>query len=244
MDLGLQGKTAIVTGAGSGIGRATSLALHAEGVHVVGADLKFDPEDGGLQAAAECVELSVTDDSGMQNLLKRVHGERGRIDMLINNAGIQMNTLAHALKPADVQAVLDVNIRAVFEWSRFYFQLQKKQGGCIVNLSSVLGVIGAPLASIYSASKGAVLSMTRSFAMEWAKYDFRVNAVCPGMIKTPMTKRVQVNKTMYESNLNLIPLRRFGEPEEIATMIVFLCSDAASYITGQGFLVDGGLTAQ
>jgi 3-oxoacyl-[acyl-carrier protein] reductase len=243
MDLGLKGKTIVVTGAGSGIGRATARMFLAEGAHVYGLDRQFTPDDADL-SGVEIRTLSATDYPAMQKCLGEIHSARGGIDALVNNAGIQMNTLAPALKADQIDAVLEVNLRAVFEISRMYFALQKKQGGAIVNLSSVLGVIGAPLASIYSATKSAVLGMTRSLAMEWAKYNFRINAVCPGMIVTPMTRKIQENKAMFETNLRDIPLRRFGEPEEIARMILFLSSDAASYITGQGFIVDGGLTAR
>ena len=105
-------------------------------------------------------------------------------------------------------------------------------------------IIGAPLASAYSASKGGVIAMTRSLAMEWASKNFRVNVVCPGMIETEMTRRVMENKMMFDSNLSQIPMKKFGKPEDIATMVVFLASNAASYITGGVFVVDGGLTAR
>ena len=246
MDLQLNGKSALVTGAGSGIGRQTALLLAAEGVHVIGTDLKFDPDDTELAAACARQEaLSVTDRAAMARVLQQARDQFGALHILINNAGIARNVPAPLMKDGEVEQLLEVNLRAVFDLSRDYFALQKKTGGgAFVNVASVLGMIGAPLASVYGATKGAVISLTRSLAMEWVKYNFRVNAVCPGLIETPMTVQVQKNKMMRETNLKDIPMQRFGHPDEIARAILFFASPLSSFITGQHLAVDGGFTAK
>ncbi|MEQ9365620.1 MAG: SDR family NAD(P)-dependent oxidoreductase [Leptospirales bacterium] len=245
MDLGLSGKTVLVTGAGAGIGRAIALAFAAEKSRVIGVDLRFDAADDRLCAALHrSVEMSVTDRDGMQALLAECTESFDGIDVLINNAGIAVHALAPAIKQDGIDLSLDVNLRAVFNWSCEFFRQNKKRGGAIVNIASVLGMVGAPLSTIYSATKGGVIAMTRSLSMEWAKYNFRVNAVCPGLIETAMSEKVRRNDTMREANIADIPMKRFGQPEEIARVCVFLASDAASFMTGQAVAVDGGFTAK
>ena len=245
MDLHLKDKTVIVTGAGRGIGRAIALEFAGEGAAVVGIDTDAEAlaELESLAKVRGCC-ASVTDQAGMRRIFQEAREEGNGIHALVNNAGIAMNKLAPSLTRDETRAVIDVNFQAVFDLSVEYFKLQKKEGGNIVNISSTLGLIGSPLASIYSGTKGAVLAMTRSLAAEWVKYRFRVNAVCPGLINTQMTDKLRKNKMMFESNIKDIPMKRFGEPEEVARAVVFLASDAASYITGQIIIADGGLTMQ
>ncbi len=244
MELELQGKTVVVTGTGAGIGRATAAAFLKEGAHVVGIDLKHNSDDEIAQRI-ECHDASVTDADAMRKILQDTKAKHGHIAALINNAGIQRNTLANTLSSADIEQVLGINVQSLLEMSYEYYRLQRKDGGgIIVNLASVIALIGAPMGTLYGASKGAGMAATRSMAVEWARHQFRVNAVCPGLTETAMTEKVQNNKMMRESNLRDIPMQRFAAPEEIADAILFLCSARASFITGQGIVVDGGFTAK
>ncbi len=245
MDLQLKGKVVLITGAAGGIGGAMALSFAAEGAEVIGVDLKPLPSlSAGLRGKMRYLQASVQDAAAMQKLMENIIDERGALDILVNNAGISRNLLADRFTEKDYEEVLSVNVRSIFEISRRYFKMRKKQGGVIVNIASVLALIGAPLGILYGASKGAVLAMTRSMAMEWAKYNFRVNAICPGMTITAMTERVQKNKNMREANLQDIPMKRFASPAEIADVSVFLASERASYITGQAIVVDGGFTTR
>lgn len=245
MEFGLSGKTVLVTGAGAGIGRAVALAFAGEKARVIGVDLRFDPADDELRAALHrTVEMSVTDLDGVKALIEKTTEEFDGIDVLINNAGVAVHALAPAIKQDGIDLSFDVNLRAVFNWSCEFFRQNKKRGGAIVNIASVLGMVGAPLSTLYSATKGGVIGMTRSFSVEWAKYNFRVNAVCPGLVETAMTEKVRRNEAMHDANIADIPMKRFGQPEEIAKVCVFLASDAASFMTGQAIAVDGGFTAK
>ncbi|MCR9143991.1 MAG: SDR family oxidoreductase [bacterium] len=241
----MSGKTVLVTGAGAGIGRAVALAFAGEKARVIGVDLRFDPADDELRAALHrTVEMSVTDLDGVKALIEKTTEEFDGIDVLINNAGVAVHALAPAIKQDGIDLSFDVNLRAVFNWSCEFFRQNKKRGGAIVNIASVLGMVGAPLSTLYSATKGGVIGMTRSFSVEWAKYNFRVNAVCPGLVETAMTEKVRRNEAMHDANIADIPMKRFGQPEEIAKVCVFLASDAASFMTGQAIAVDGGFTAK
>lgn len=245
MDLGLNEKIVLVTGAGAGIGRAIALAFAAEGARVLGVDLRFEADDAELQAAlTRSAELSVTDMDAMKVFLTECTEQYGGVDVLVNNAGVAVHALAPAIKQEGIDLSFDVNMRAVFNWSCEYFRQNKKRGGAIVNIASVLGLAGAPMSTIYSATKGGVIAMTRSLSMEWAKYKIRVNAVCPGLIETAMSAKVRNSDRMREANIADIPMKRFGQPDEIARVCVFLASDAASFMTGQAIAVDGGFTAK
>ncbi len=245
MEFGLSEKTVLVTGAGAGIGRAIALAFAAEQARVIGVDLKIDPADDELRGAlAKSYEMSVTDVDALPKFFEEIVAEFGAVDVLINNAGVAVHALAPAIKQDGIDLSFDVNIRAVFNWSCEFFRQNKKRGGAIVNIASVLGMVGAPMSTVYSATKGGVIAMTRSLSLEWAKYDFRVNAVCPGLIETAMSAKVRNNDKMREANLADIPMKRFGQPEEVARVCVFLASDAASFMTGQAVAVDGGFTSK
>jgi 3-oxoacyl-[acyl-carrier protein] reductase len=241
----LQGKVAIVTGASRGIGRATALALAAEGAHVVvnyassrsAADTVVEEIAAmGGQGIAIAADVSKADQ--VDALVDATLEKWGRIDVLVNNAGITRDTLLLRMKPEDWQAVIDLNLTGVFLCTKAVSKIMLKQrSGRIINITSVAGQMGNAGQANYSAAKAGVIGFTRTIARELAPRGITVNAVAPGFIATDMTADLKV-----DGILNLIPLNRYGQPEEVAGMIQFLAaSPAAAYITGQVMNVDGGM---
>lgn len=250
----LREKVAIVTGGGSGIGRATSLRFAAEGARVVVADINLvaasavadEARSAGGQAIP--VEVNVADRASVDSLVERTLAEYGRLDILINNAGINRDALFLRLKDGEVKkmseeqwdAVIAVNLKGTFLCSQAAaLPMMRQNYGRIVNTSSVavLGNIGQ---ANYSASKAGVIGLTRTLALELARYNITVNCVAPGATKTQMTAGIPDN--LREALIQKIPLRRMAEPEEIASLHLFLASDEAAYITGQVIFCDGGLS--
>ncbi len=241
----LQGKVAIVTGASRGIGRATALALAAEGAAVVvnyassqeAADLVVaEVEALGSRAIALPADVSKADQ--VDGLINAVMEKWGQVDVLVNNAGITRDTLLLRMKPEDWQAVIDLNLTGVFLCTRAVSKIMLKQrSGRIINITSVAGQMGNPGQANYSAAKAGVIGFTKTVAKELATRGITVNAVAPGFITTDMTADVKA-----EAILQFIPLGRYGKPEEVAGLIRFLAADpAAAYITGQVMNVDGGM---
>ncbi|HEY9674459.1 MAG TPA: 3-oxoacyl-[acyl-carrier-protein] reductase [Waterburya sp.] len=241
----LGGCVAIVTGASRGIGRATALALAAEGAHVVvnyassssAADevVKAITDAGGNAIA---LQADVSQASQVDDLVNKTLKKLGRVDVLVNNAGITRDTLLLRMKPEDWQAVIDLNLTGVFLCTRAVSKIMLKQkSGRIINITSVAGQMGNPGQANYSAAKAGVIGFTKTVAKELASRGITVNAVAPGFIATDMTGNLK-----SEEILKYIPLGRYGEPDEVAGMIRFLAADpAAAYITGQVFNVDGGM---
>lgn len=238
-------KTVLITGATRGIGKGLALAFADAGWIVYGTG-RSAAKDAHAWADSQKIilkELSVTDSAGMAALMQEIKEKHGLLDCLINNAGVASNTPASALSSEEISRIIDTNFRAVFECSQSYYKLQRKAGGCIINVASVLGMVGTSLASVYSGTKGAVIAMTKALAIEWANSGFRVNAICPGFIDTDMTDMIKKREAIMKKLFEVIPLKRLGRPEDIAAPALMLASDAASYITGQTIVVDGGLTA-
>jgi len=250
----LQDKVAIVTGGGSGIGRATSLRFAAEGARVVVADINFAAASAVADAAraaggqATPMEVNVADRASVEGLVERTLAEYGRLDILINNAGINRDALFVRVKDGEIKrmndeqwdAVIAVNLKGTFLCSQAAAVPMIRQNyGRIVNTSSIaaLGNIGQ---ANYSASKAGVIGLTRTLALELARYNITVNCVAPGATRTPMTAGIPDN--LREALIQKIPLRRMAEPEEIAGLHLFLASDEAAYITGQVIFCDGGLS--
>lgn len=241
----LKDKVAIVTGASRGIGRATALALASEGANVVvnyassqeAADqVVAEIAAIGTQAIALPADVSQADQ--VDNLVNAVMEKWGRVDVLVNNAGITRDTLLLRMKPEEWQAVIDLNLTGVFLCTRAVSKIMLKQrSGRIINITSVAGQMGNPGQANYSAAKAGVIGFTKTVAKELASRGITVNAVAPGFIATDMTLDLKA-----EEILKFIPLNRYGQPEEVAGLIRFLAADpAAAYITGQVMNVDGGM---
>ncbi|GAA5053590.1 3-oxoacyl-ACP reductase [Streptomyces similanensis] len=243
----LVGRTAVVTGAGSGIGRATVRRLAAEGAHVVCADID---EETGKAAAAEVgglfVRVDVTDPEQVEALFRTAHDTYGSVDVAFNNAGIS---------PPDDDSILttgldawrrvqEVNLTSVYLCCKAAIPYMRRQGrGSIVNTASFVAVMGAATSQIsYTASKGGVLAMSRELGVQFAREGIRVNALCPGPVNTPLLKELFAKDPERAARrLVHVPVGRFAEPEEIAAAVAFLASDDASFVNAAEFLVDGGI---
>ena len=239
-------KVAIVTGAGQGIGREIARQLLAAGMTVVAVDLREDllaklPEAmGGPGEKLETFVLDVTDSEGFGDLVDDVADRHGRIDVLVNNAGITRDGLLIRMDDGDWDAVLNVNLKSAFIGTRAAAKYMIRQkSGSIINMASYSGLEGNRGQANYAASKAGLIGLTKTTAKELATKNVRCNAVAPGFIKTEMTDVLpQQAKDMA---LSLIPLKRFGEPTDVAKAVGFLASEASAYITGQVISVDGGM---
>lgn len=245
-------KVAVVTGGSSGIGQATALAFAKLGAKVVIADWKEDPEQKTLHEVkalggeALFIPCDVSQDNQVKAMTEKVVAEYGRIDFAFNNAGIEGAMVPLHEYPEEVwDKIMGVNLKGVWLCMKYQIPQMREQGsGAIVNTSSVAGLIGMSGLSAYVATKHAVVGLTKSAALENAQSGIRVNAVCPGVIKTPMVERVTQNDPEGEKQfIAMEPVGRMGMPSEIAEAVVWLCSDAASFITGDAMAVDGGWTA-
>ena len=249
----LDGKIALITGAGSGIGRASALTFAREGAKVAVADKLVD---GGretvrmVEAAggtASFIEVDVSDAASVEAMVNATVETYGRIDCAYNNAGIEGQ-----VAPTDSYAddmfdrVIAVNLTGVWLCMKYEIpRLLEQGGGAIVNTASGAGLIGVAGLSAYVASKHGVIGLTKTAALEYAKSGIRVNAVCPGLIQTPMVERLTADQPQLgEALVAMEPVGRTGRPEEIAESVVWLCSDAASFVTGHAISVDGGFVAQ
>jgi 3-oxoacyl-[acyl-carrier protein] reductase len=242
----LAGRVAIVTGASRGIGRAIAVKLAQDGADVALvarttealAATKAAVELAGRRAAL--LALDVADGKAVTDGVKRVAEELGRLDIVVNNAGLTKDGLVMRMSDEDWNAVLDVDLKGVFHFCRASLRpLLKSPAGRIVNISSIVGMIGNAGQANYAAAKSGLFGFTRSLAKELGGRRVTANAVCPGFIETDMTAGLSAE--IRQNSLRSIPLGRFGSGEDIAAVVAFLCSDAASYVTGAVIPVDGGL---
>lgn len=242
----LDGKIAVVTGAARGIGQAISLKLASGGADIAVCDLQEEwlaetvSKVQALGRKALPVAVNVSDGEAVKACVATILKEFGRIDIMVNNAGITKDTLLIRMTEEQWDAVLNVNLKGVFLFSRAVAKpMMKQRAGVIVNIASIVGLIGGAGQCNYAASKAGVIALTKSTAKEMASRGVRANAVAPGFIKSKMTDALP--QEVREKYLNLVPLARFGEVEDIAKAVAFLASDEASYITGQVLSVNGGM---
>jgi len=244
-----EGKVALVTGAASGIGRATAVAFAASGAAVVVADLDairgeetvaLAKAAGGRAVFQRCDVSAAAD---VEALIARAVNEFGRLDFAHNNAGIN-SLAADEWETKHWDRSVGVNLTGVMLCMRAEAAVMLSQGkGAIVNTASINGLVGNTSQPAYTATKHAVVGLTRHGALKWARKGIRVNCVCPGVIDTPMVEGVAARPEIRKIMENMTPLGRFGQPEEVAAGVLWLCSDAASFVTGHPLVIDGGATA-
>jgi len=245
----LEGKVAIVTGASGGIGQAVAVAMAAAGADVV----VCGQNQGRLDATAQLVQssgrkvlshaMNISQADSVQQMVDDVMQKWGRIDVMVNNAGITRDGLIMRMSEQDWDEVMNVNLKSIFLCTRAVTRVMMKQrSGSIINISSIIGLIGNPGQANYAASKGGIISFTKSVARELASRNIRANAIAPGFIETSMTEKIPEN--LQKKMLEAIPLGRYGKPENVADLAVFLAGDRSSYITGQVISICGGMVMQ
>ena len=242
----LTGKVALITGASYGIGFAIACALHEAGATIVFNDIKQELVDKGLAAYKEAgIEAhgyvcDVTNEDAVNEMVKKITAEVGHINVLVNNAGITRDGLLMRMSDDAFDRVLDVNLKGTFNTTRALTKtFMRQRGGCVINMSSVVGLMGNAGQANYAASKAGVIGLTKAVARELAPRGVRVNAVAPGFVETDMTAKL--SEKVRAACEEQIPLRRMARPEEVAGVVRFLASDAAAYITGEVVRVDGGM---
>lgn len=254
----LDGKVALITGAGSGIGRATARCFAEEGAKVVAADMNEAPIIEVVQeikrAGGEAIFTTgdVSDSTQAERMVQTAVQAFGRLDVLVNSAGISArNALPEGASPEAIwDKVIDVNLKGTYLMSWYAVpEMEKSGSGSIINLSSIMGLVGYPVGlgggfNPYVPSKGGILQFTRNLAIDLARKYIRVNCICPGYVETNMTRSLRENPEINDALIQKHPMGRLGRPEEIANAALFLASDESSFVTGTPLIVDGGYTAQ
>lgn len=249
IEIALSGKVALVTGAGRGIGKAIALALAKAGADVcVTARTESQINETAQEIRkmgrkALAVPADATNAAAVATVVEKTVAELGGLQILVNNAGMEMPKTLMDTSEAEYDTVMNTNVKSMFLFTKAACtHLVAQKYGKIVNVASVGAFIAAPGQAVYHASKAAVAHLTKATAMEMVRYNINVNAVAPGWIRTELIKHLLENEAMLNKYLKGIPMRRLGEPEDVAPLVAFLCSDLASYITGTVMMVEGGIT--
>jgi NAD(P)-dependent dehydrogenase (short-subunit alcohol dehydrogenase family) len=246
-----EGKTTLVTGSAQGLGQVIALGLAQFGASLILADVAY-PDKTARQVeamGARCVALQtdISDESQVEKLAADALSACGQVDILINNAGVSQlsYTPTESLPIREWDRIVNINLRGTFLCcQKFGKQMIDGQGGNIINIATTAGITGVPRAPAYCASKAGVILLTKSLALEWARYHIRVNAIAPHYLETELTEKIRQSAGVYDSLIQQIPLRRFGKTSELVGAVLFLSSDASSYMTGTVLAVDGGYLAQ
>jgi NAD(P)-dependent dehydrogenase (short-subunit alcohol dehydrogenase family) len=247
----LEGKVALITGSAQGLGREIALCLAQNGCSLVLADIVY-PEETARQVAeigsrSISVKADVSDESEVKNIVGDAISEYKKVDILVNNAGISQlsYTATEDLSVEEWDKVIAVNLRGTFLCCKHVgTQMIAGGGGSIVNISSTAAINGIVRAPAYCASKAGVILLTKSLALEWARYHIRVNAIAPHYLETELTKGLRASEKVYDGLIKQIPMRRFAKPSEVVGTVLLLSSPASSYVTGTVMVVDGGFLAQ
>jgi len=246
----LKGKAALVTGASRGIGRnvAVSLAQAGAQVALVGRDRSaLDQTLAAIQAgggSAVVLEANVADAASVERAVDAARSSFGKLDVLVCNAGVQRLKPFLDMQPSDWRELIATNLEgALMTIQSAGRGMVEQRGGVVLVMASIYSFVGAPGNSIYCMTKGGLLQLAKALAIEWARYNVRVNAICPGWIETDLTLPYMQDPKAVEAGLRQIPVRRFGKPEDIGPLAVYLASDEASFVTGQAFVIDGGQIA-
>ncbi|MDC3186780.1 SDR family oxidoreductase [Pelagibacteraceae bacterium] len=248
----VKNKTALVTGSGKGIGKACAIALAEAGANVI--ILSRTEKDllivkNKIQKLKKKCSYYVCDVTNLKEI-KKIFSEINKLDILVNNAGTNRPEYFTKIKRKDMSEVVDLNIKASFDIAQFATKVmlksknRKKIGGSIINISSQLGKVGAPLRSVYNMTKFGIEGLTKGMAIDLAKHNIRVNSVCPTFVETPMVKKFFKDKSFKNSVIKNIPLGKVATESDIASAVVYLASDAASMMTGSSLVIDGGWTAK
>jgi NAD(P)-dependent dehydrogenase (short-subunit alcohol dehydrogenase family) len=248
----LEGRSALVTGGTRGLGRVMAEALAETGASVCITSRSIDAARTAANeiaaasgARVEGIEAEVATADGVNRLADVAHREFGRVDILVNNAGVNIRGTVGELSESDWDTVLDTNLKGVFLLSRaFGPAMCERRWGRVINLSSMLASIGLPGRAPYAASKAGVVALTRVLALEWAASGVTVNAICPGPFATDMNRQLLNDPEKYAAFVQKLPVGRWGELHEIKGIVVFLASEASSFVTGAALAIDGGWTAQ
>ena len=250
MNLNLNGKTALVTGAGKGIGKAIAKALAATNAKVIVNDVDRDEaaqvcreiEEGGMVARPANADVRIH--SEIEKMVQTALKDLGSIDILINNAGVVLRKPAEQILEDEWDRVIDINLKGTFLCAQAVAKnmISLGKGGKIINISSIMGTVALPPRAAYCASKGGIINLTKDLAAEWAKYGIKVNGIAPGWTVTEMTETYFSQEPVRRFLLERIPLNRLGKPDDLTGLAIFLASNFSDYITGQTICVDGGWT--